>query len=204
MSYASRLLVVVGAALVLTSCGGSSKSKDAAGTTPSQPAPSAAATGVTGASGASGATSSQTGPGKRKGSRGGASRANGTGGSGLPASTSGGKSGGSGSSGAGDQTASDQKKSDTAAQRKARRRARRERDAAPFFTSKQVYKQGKGGCHLLGINAIAREYRAASFKPKDVAKAYADAWVKGGAPERSRKAMFKGCLAGLKDNVAGR
>jgi hypothetical protein len=203
MSYALRLLVVAGAALALTSCGSSSKSENAANTTQSQAAQSGGATGVTGASGASGATSSQTAPKKKKGSAGDVSRANGTGGSGVPANTSGG-SGSSGGGGAGDQTAIDQQKSDTAAQRKARRKARRKRDAAPFFTSKQVYKQGKGGCHLLGVNAIAREYRAASFKPKDVASAYADAWVKGGAPERSRKAMFRGCLAGLKDNLAGR
>lgn len=196
MSYASRLLVVVGAALALTSCGGSSKSENATRTTPSQP--SQGTTGVTGASGASGATSSQPAPGKHKTSTGGVTRPKGTGGSGIPASTSGGTSGGS------TNTSNGSGKSDTAARRKARRRARRKRDAAPFFTSKQVYKQGKGGCHLLGINAIAREYRAASFKPKDVATAYAAAWVKGGAPERSRNAMFRGCLAGLKDNLAGR
>ena len=30
------------------------------------------------------------------------------------------------------------------------------------------------------------------------------AWVKGGAPERSRNAMYRGCLAGLRENLAGR
>jgi hypothetical protein len=62
---------------------------------------------------------------------------------------------------------------------------------------RKLYRDEKGACHVLGLEEVAREYKAKSLEPRDVAKAWADAWMKVGFPAYTRKPVYEGCLAGL-------
>ena len=182
MSGRCLLMVAAGAALTLGSCGGSSKGDDVAAKTATQAA-AATSQSTAGASGTAGSTAAGKGSAKKRAKGGQATE---TGGASPVAKTS------------TPAKAADGKRSSSKRRSSSRKRKKRD-SSAPFFTSKQVYKQGKGGCKILGINAIVREWEAKSFKPTDVAKAYADAWVKGGAPARTHDPMYRGCLAGLRE-----
>jgi hypothetical protein len=59
-----------------------------------------------------------------------------------------------------------------------------------------LYKQGKIVCPGFPIEQLAREYKAKSQKPKDVARAYANAYVPAKL-SGNREAFYEGCLAGL-------
>ena len=50
---------------------------------------------------------------------------------------------------------------------------------------------------MLGLKRVATEYRSKSLKPRDVAEAYTQSYVKADLPSYGRSSVFRGCLAGL-------
>jgi hypothetical protein len=74
---------------------------------------------------------------------------------------------------------------------------RRIQDRRGLFSTRKVFRYGKLGCKSFGPEHIKQEWGAKSLKSTDVAQAYANAWASV-APLRTRKAMYRGCLAGLR------
>jgi hypothetical protein len=77
------------------------------------------------------------------------------------------------------------------------RRPPRIQDRHGLFSTRRVFRYGKVGCKSFGPEHIKKEWGAKSLKSTDVAAAYANAWASV-APLRTRKAMYRGCLAGLR------
>jgi type IV secretory pathway VirB10-like protein len=71
------------------------------------------------------------------------------------------------------------------------------KSAWDIFSTKDLYEQGRVACRTLGLERLAIEYEAPSRTAGDVAKVYADAYIRGGAPERVWKPIYEGCAAGL-------
>jgi hypothetical protein len=74
-------------------------------------------------------------------------------------------------------------------------------DRHGVFSTRKVFQYGKLGCKSFGPEHIKQEWGAKSLKSTDVAQAYANAWASV-APLRTRKAMYRGCLAGLRQRRA--
>ena len=60
-----------------------------------------------------------------------------------------------------------------------------------------LYKQARLICRGFPVAQLASDYKAKSHKPADVARAYAKAYITGNRP-RAREAVYEGCLASLR------
>jgi hypothetical protein len=65
------------------------------------------------------------------------------------------------------------------------------------FTKRGVYENAKATCRQIGLAQVAAEWVPGATDPVDVAKGYAEAFIKAGAPEAVRVPTWQGCLEGL-------
>src|SRR3954451_12607004 len=174
--------VLAASALVFAACGGDGSNKDA---TSSTSTPTTAAGGATGTSGASGARGSTEGTrtGGAKAPAGGANKP-----SKKPA-TGGSSPGGSNTSAGGGSTNGSAPKDKNDSKSKKKPKSAAEPIGAPELAT--YYTQAKEVCKYLTLEGLAHEYEVPAT-PSAVAKAYSQKY-----PEGARKAVYKGCKAGV-------
>ncbi len=64
-------------------------------------------------------------------------------------------------------------------------------------SKRRLYRDARVSCRVFGLRQVATEYNAKSLTAADAAEAYADAFVRTGAPEWTREPTYDGCVAGL-------
>jgi hypothetical protein len=177
MARIPLLTLIAASLLALSSCGGGSDSPNDSG--------SAADAGAGTSSGATAPQPSNTGPSGATGKTKEHAQGKGTGTGGSSAGTTGSPSTTSGSGGA-------------AAPAKSRQKGKPKLPPVDRAAAKRdLYNTHKAACRVLGLKRVATEYGAKSLRPRDVAKAYTQSYVKAKLPSYGRRSVFRGCLAGL-------
>jgi hypothetical protein len=187
------LLIALVAALALPSCGGGDDESTA--TVRTNEVPSGTTGPVAGTTGGAGATKRKRAREARGGKNAGGS---GTGGAGAD-KPNGGGSGGSGSSGG-------SSSGGASGGGNANSGGYVPPQAGPgggrTALQEDLFRQGKIVCRAFPLNVLARENRAPSKRPPDVARAYSENYILGNRPG-DRQAVYEGCLAGIQARLKG-